>query len=137
MDIVGRAWSRDPDTTSKEADPRTHRAMKEIRTMLLHGEAVHYLWEIPDGAAEHVETLSRTARSVSALGWGIDMVVGAASVLSTAEVDRLVGERWLPMGGAGAEGLRVPVQSSYDDLKVRHAAFLARIGPDGFVVLPR
>lgn len=136
MDIAGRAWVRDPDTTAKEADPRTHRALKEIRPVRLQGEAVHYVWEMPTEASEHVEAISRTARSLSALGWGIDMVVGDAVVLSASEVQRLAGERWLPVENASSDGLRVPVPSSYADLKMRHARFLVRMGNDGFVAPP-
>ncbi len=136
MDIVGRAWIRDPDTTAKEVDPRTHRTMKEIGPVLLRGDAVHYVWAIPEGPSEHVEAISCSARSLSALGWGIDMVVGDASVLSAGEVDRLVGERWLPAGDTSDNGLRAPVRSSYEDLKARHAGFVARMGRDGFVAPP-
>src|SRR3954447_8120328 len=85
MDIAGRAWVRDPDTSAKEADPRTHRTMKEIRPVLLSGEAVHYVWPLAAGGSAHVDTITRTARSLSALGWGIDVVVGDASLVSAAE----------------------------------------------------
>ena len=52
MDIAARAWVRDPETTAKEADPRTHRTMKEIRPVLLRDEAVHYVWPIAVEASE-------------------------------------------------------------------------------------
>ena len=136
MDIVGRAWSRDPDTTAKEADPRTHRTMKEIRPVLLRGEAVHYVWPLPDGDSGHVAALSRSAQSISALGWGIDMAIGQASLLPAGDVDQLQGERWLPAPGASGDGLRVPVRNSYEDLKARYQGFITRMSSDGFVAPP-
>jgi CRISPR-associated protein Csb2 len=136
MDIAARAWVRDPDTTAKEADPRTHRTMKEIRPVLLSDEAVHYLWPLTAEAPEHIDAISRTARSLSALGWGIDVVVGDASLISAAEVEELPGEQWLPVANASGDGLRVPVSSSFADLKRRHTAFVTRIGKEGFVAPP-
>jgi CRISPR-associated protein Csb2 len=136
MDIAARAWVRDPDTTAKEADPRTHRTMKEIQPVLLSDEAVHYLWPLTAEAPKHVDAISRTARSLSALGWGIDVVVGDASLISAAEVEQLPGEQWLPVTHATGDGLRVPVRSSFTDLKRRHAGFVTRIGKDGFVAPP-
>jgi CRISPR-associated protein Csb2 len=136
MDIAGRAWVRDPDTTAKEADPRTHRAMKEVRPVLLGDEAVHYVWPITGDASEHIDAISRSARSLSALGWGIDVVVADASLVSASEVERIPGERWLAVGQSSANGLRVPVRNSFSDLKRRYEAFVARIGKDGFVAPP-
>jgi CRISPR-associated protein Csb2 len=136
MDIAGRAWVRDPDTTAKEADPRTHRTMKEIRPVRLSDEAVHYVWTIAAAAPEHIDAISRAARSLSALGWGIDVVVGDASLVSASEVERIPGERWCAVGNSSGNGLRVPVRNSFEDLKRRHEGFAARIGEDGFVAPP-
>jgi CRISPR-associated protein Csb2 len=136
MDIAGRAWVRDPDTTAKEADPRTHRTMKEIRAVLLDDEAVHYVWPITVDASEHIDAISRAARSLSALGWGIDVVVGDASLASASEVESISGERWLAVRSPSGDGLRVPVRNSFSDLKRRHEGFVARIGKDGFVAPP-
>ena len=136
MDIVGRLLSLDPDTTVKDADPRTHRTMKEIRPVLLSGEAVHYVWPLPDGDSQHLAALSRSAQSISALGWGIDMVIGQASLLPAAEVDKLQGVRWLPVPSASGSGLRVPVRNSYEDLKARYQGFITRMKSDGFLAPP-
>jgi CRISPR-associated protein Csb2 len=136
MDIAGRAWVRDPDTTAKEADPRTHRTMKEFRPVVLADEAVHYVWPIPMAVAEHIDAISQAARSLSALGWGIDVVVADAALVSSDDVERIAGEKWLPTGNVSGEGLRLPVRNSFADLKRRHAGFIARIGKDGFVAPP-
>jgi CRISPR-associated protein Csb2 len=110
--------------------------MKEICLVLLRGEAVHYLWPVPDGDSQHVAALSRSAQSISALGWGIDMVIGQASLLSADDVETLLGERWLPAPDADGEALRVPVRNSYEDLKARYEGFITRMGNDGFVAPP-
>jgi CRISPR-associated protein Csb2 len=136
MDIAGRAWVKDPDTTAKEADPRTHRTMKELRPMLLSGEAVHYVWRVSGEVPEHVAAITRSARGLSALGWGIDMVVGDAVVLKETEVEELAGERWLPVSSGSEDGLRVPIPRSYDDLRRHHVGFVARMGKDGFMAPP-
>src|SRR3972149_12203852 len=81
MDIVARAWVRGNDSNSGDANPATHRTMKTVRpTRLLGGDAVHYLWPLADSFTEdvrgYVEALADAARSIVALGWGIDLVVG-------------------------------------------------------------
>lgn len=136
MDIPARIWLRDPETVAGDADPRKHRTMKEIQPISMRGEAVHYVWPIGNVQLEHVEAITRSARCLSALGWGIDMVVGDVSLLSAADVDRLEGQRWLPAAGVSGDGLRVPVRGSSEDLKIRHAGFVARMGRDGFVAPP-
>ncbi|MFZ1889316.1 MAG: type I-U CRISPR-associated protein Csb2 [Candidatus Binataceae bacterium] len=136
MDIVAGAWCRGNYSNSGDANPATHRTMKAVRpTLLLDGSAVHYLWPLHDPIGGevrgHVEALQEVARSVVALGWGIDMAVGHATVLSDDQVSALPGERWLPYSTSVADGLRVPVPGTLNDLVHRHQRFLARLGPDG------
>ena len=141
MDIVAKAWCRGNDSNSGDANPATHRTMKAVRpTLLIGGDAVHYLWLLNDPLTEevraHVETLADVARSVVALGWGIDMAVGNATLVSDEQVDALSGERWLPGASATGDGLRVAVQGTLDALIHRHERFLNRLGPDGFTASP-
>lgn len=136
MDIVGRAWSRGADSKSGDANPATHRTMKTVRpTLLAGGNAVHYLWPLPEPVPEatrrNVDVLCGVARNVVVLGWGIDTVVGHGAILSDEEVEALVGERWLPGTESLEEGLRVPGAGTLDDLIHRHERFLTRLGPDG------
>lgn len=136
MDIVAKAWCRGNYSNSGDANPATHRTMKAVRpTLLLDGAAVHYLWPLHDpireGVSGHVEALQEIARSVVVLGWGIDMAVGHATVLSDDQVSALPGERWLPYSTSVADGLRVSVPGTLNDLVHRHQRFLARLGPDG------
>ncbi|MGH6802440.1 MAG: type I-G CRISPR-associated protein Csb2, partial [Methyloceanibacter sp.] len=141
MDIVARAWCRGNDSNTGDANPATHRTMKAVRpTLLIDGDTVHYLWLLTDPLTEevraNVETLSDAARSVVALGWGIDMAVGHAALVSDEQVDALSGERWLPSAGATGDGLRVPVHGTLSALVHRHERFLTRLGPDGFTAPP-
>ncbi len=140
MDIVAKAWAKGNEFGSGDADPRTHRAMKAVRPALLDGDAVHYVWRVAepeDGdAALHIGALSETARSIAALGWGINFAVGHAQVLSEREAEALEGERWLPGGEGSADGLRVPLMGTLQEILGRHERFLRRITKDGFVPPP-
>jgi CRISPR-associated protein Csb2 len=140
MDIVASAWVRGNDSNSKDADPRTHRTMKTVRpTHLMGGDTVHFLWLFPEEPTreEHayVEVLVGLARSVVALGWGVDMVAGSAAVLSDLQADKLHGERWLP-SARGNDGWRLPVIGTLDALIDRHQRFLKRLGDDGDFTAP-
>ncbi|MGC1721254.1 MAG: type I-U CRISPR-associated protein Csb2, partial [Isosphaeraceae bacterium] len=77
-----------------------------------------------------------TARSITHLGWGVDMVAACASVISGEDADKLQGERWRPTGDAAAMGLRVPIEGTLDNLVARHGAFLGRVRQDGFHPVP-
>lgn len=139
MDLVGRAWSRGNLFGGGDANPATHRAMKTVRpTRLVDGVALHYLWELPDPLSDeirgHVETLGAAARSIVALGWGIDLVAGNGSILSAEDANRLPGERWRPTTDSAAQGLRVPTPGTLDALVHRHDAFLHRL--DGGTLIP-
>jgi CRISPR-associated protein Csb2 len=139
MDVVAKAWSRGNDTDRGDADPRTHRTMKTVRPLWLEGECVSFVWDIgsdPTSVAAHVERLTQLARSVSAFGWGVDVVVGDASVLNTAEVEALAGERWVPGESDSVDGLRVHVEGTLEELVSRYAAFTRRLGLEGFSAPP-
>lgn len=140
MDIVAKAWCRGNYSNSGDASPATHRTMKAVRPILLSDGAAMFIWPLPDPLTdeirEHTQALSGIARSVVALGWGMDMAVGHGSILSDTEAEGLKGERWLPVSDARNGGLRVPVRGTLEDLIRRHQRFLARLGPDGFVPPP-
>lgn len=140
MDIVARSWCRGNYSNSRDASPAAHRTMKTVHLTLLSDAATMFIWPLPDPlpdvVREHTQALSGIARSVAALGWGIDMAVGHGSILSNVEAEGLKGERWLPLVDARNGGLRVPVRGTLKDLISRHQRFLARFGPDGFVPPP-
>jgi CRISPR-associated protein Csb2 len=136
MDIVANAWSRGNDSNSGDANPATHRTMKSVRRTLVTGGPVHYLWPLSDPVSQeiraHAEALSGIARNVVALGWGVDLAVGNGATVSHEQMLALVGERWVPGIQASGDGLRAPVDGTFDALTNRHQQFLNRLGPDGF-----
>jgi CRISPR-associated protein Csb2 len=138
MDKVGAAWSRGNLYGQGDANPATHRAMKTVRpTHLVDGETVYYLWPLsaePSNAVlSHVERLQTMARRLVALGWGIDLVVGNARILSEEQLPH--GVRWFS-GSRGSSPLRTPVAGTLHALTRRHDAFLNRLADDRFSPVP-
>jgi len=137
MDLVGRAWSRGAYHGSGDANPATHRTMKTVRPIrMVGGETIRYLWpltadaELDDGA---INALTTAARRLVALGWGVDLVFGNADVGEMREEPPLDAETWRPANGTGSVTLRTPIRGSLQALQDRHAAFLTRLGSEGFV----
>jgi CRISPR-associated protein Csb2 len=141
MDIVAKAWCRGNDSNKGDASPATHRTLKGMRPVHLQtDDAVHYLWPLQaplsDEIHDQVETLVRCARSVSALGWGIDMAIGDAGIFTVDQAKVLTGEKWLPSSAISSEGLRVPVPGTLENLSKRHNGFLKRLEGDKFTPPP-
>jgi CRISPR-associated protein Csb2 len=133
-DRAAASWAR-----GGEADLSNYRTEKDVRPLRLGGDCLHYVYEVDDGdpgLVEHRETLFAATRSMSHLGWGIDMVTANAEVITKDGASRLGGERWSPSGELAANRLRVAREGTLDDLMDRHAAFLQRIGAGGFVPVP-
>lgn len=132
-DKVAKSW-RGGNAAASIADYRTE---KDVRpTHLRGGDAVHYLYPLPDGGCPHLEVLSAAARSITHLGWGVDMVAGNAAVITDEEARKLPGERWQPVESLSTEGLRVPRDGTLADLSMKHEAFLNRLSCDGFKPVP-
>lgn len=133
-DKVAKSWAGG-NATASIADYRTE---KDVRPTHLAGDAVHYLYPIADPAefAKHKETLVAAARSVTHLGWGVDMVAGNAAELTEDEVAKLAGERWEPTADASATQLRVPRAGTLEKLMDKHTAFLNRLSGEGFKPVP-
>lgn len=129
-DKVAKSWSG-----GREASIADYRVEKDVRPVRLSGEAVHYIFPITADDLSDFDILERTARSITHLGWGIDMVAGNATILPDDGVARLAGERWEPDKNR-TNGYRVPTQGSLDDLTKKHEAFLRRVGPEGFNPVP-
>ncbi|TMQ05858.1 MAG: type I-U CRISPR-associated protein Cas5/Cas6 [Deltaproteobacteria bacterium] len=116
-DDVARAWSKGND-----ASLANYRTEKDIRSMRLDGEAVHYIFRADDEVELHVAMLCAAARSMTHLGWGIDMVAGDAG----RGTDGISGERWIP-GKPGGRMLRCAISGTLNALERRHAQFLQRL----------
>ncbi len=118
-----------------ELDKVPKRTEKVVRSTHLLGEAIHYLFELPAGECPHLEILRTAARSITHLGWGIDMAVGDATIIDAVQATELEGIRWHP-SSAGGIPLRVPKVGTLDDLARKHTDFLSRITEDGFRPVP-
>jgi CRISPR-associated protein Csb2 len=127
-----------PDNDSDRKFDRQERltAKPVCPTLLLDHSPIHYLWPLSDPLSDevriHVEAFPHIARGVVALGWGVDITVGDAALISEDQADALEGERWLPSNAPGGDGLRVPREGTLNALIRRYETFLDRLGPDGF-----
>ena len=137
-DLAAGAWSRGDTTrivkrTEKDVRP-THLTAKNDEFA-----AVHYLYPVADADPEfaiHKATLVTAARSVTHLGWGVDMVAGNAVEMTEEEAAKLAGERWRPAKDASATQLRAPRAGTLEKLMEKHTAFLGRLSGDGFKPVP-
>jgi CRISPR-associated protein Csb2 len=134
-DRVGKSWSR-----GNEASIADFRTEKTIRPMLFHNEeAFHYLWPLVNalnGLNEHRDILFPAIRSITHVGWGVDLVVADATVLNEADVLILKGQRYFSADDDAGCPLRVPQRGTLDDLENHHRAFLNRVSGDGFAPVP-
>jgi CRISPR-associated protein Csb2 len=124
-----------PQFKKGAVDSTPKRTEKVVRPTHLSDEAVHYLYPLTPEGCPHLEVLKAAARSVTHLGWGIDMVAADATVISQDDADKLSGHRWrtVPAGGVS---LRVPKAGTLADLMRKHEAFLGRLSADGFKPVP-
>ena len=129
-DKVAASWSK-----GRDADIAAYRTEKDVRPMHLSGEAIHYLYPLPNGQCPYSDVLTAAARSITHLGWGVDMVAADASIMPSEQVVALVGHRWQPTP-VGGTPLRVPTEGTLDDLMRKHEAFLKRLSGDGFRPVP-
>ena len=134
-DLVGKSWSRGGDDSMAN-----YRSEKTVRpTLLQEGEAVHYLWPLAgatDELANYCDILFTSVRSITHVGWGVDIVVADASVLNEADAAQLQGKRYSPTDEETDRTLRVPQHGTLDDLENRHHAFLNRVSEDDFAPVP-
>jgi CRISPR-associated protein Csb2 len=116
-DDVARAWSKGNDASLAK-----YRTEKDVRPMRLHGEAVHYVFHSDDDMESYFPVLCTAARSMTHLGWGIDMVAGDAD----RGTEGITGERWIP-GKPGGRTLRCAISGTLRALERRHAQFIRRL----------
>lgn len=135
-DIVAKSWIKGGDK-----DISNFRSEKFIRSTHVRGgdgfPTVHYLWPLTNELDLTTATqLFSSVRAISQFGWGIDLVVADASIVSEAEAEQIAGVRWRPSESSGGQSLRVPIQGTYDDLQHRYHAFLNRVSLESNVFRP-
>lgn len=137
LDLVAKAWSK--GNTPKKG-PNELKTMKTVYPALFSQEcglaAVHYLYTIPEGSFSHFKSLQTAARSITHLGWGIDMVAGNAEILSQNQIAELPGDVWNPSLDQLGTPLRVPIAGTLDNLLTKYQKFLNRLFQGGYNPVP-
>lgn len=137
MDLVGKAWAKGNYFGTGDASPATHRTMKTVRPIhLVDGDTVHYLWPLDDPASAPINVLACAAQRLVALGWGIDLVVGRAGRVTSADLTEIPGQMWKPTVAMTSLTLRTPRPGALQALEERYRAFLNRMGDDGLIPVP-
>lgn len=96
---------------------------------------VHYIWDISDAPTAPMDRIRVAARSLTTLGWGIDMAFADARSVDPSELQELKGVRWYPKkrDGQFEDTLRIPTydndtgECTLCDLRHCHSTFINRI----------
>lgn len=96
---------------------------------------VHYVWDASGKDDCPIADIERAARSLTTLGWGIDMAFADARLADEPELQKLKGIRWYPkkQDWPFRDTLRVPTynaelsECTLCDLRHCHSTFLNRI----------
>lgn len=128
LDIPAHAWSQG----KPGKDPAKLKALKSVRPIGLiesqeSSDTLFYLYPLASEACPYLETLTATARSMTHLGWGTDVIVGDVCIVESKEVSTLSGIRWHPVATQTGTNLRAPIVGTLDALNQRHHAFLDRL----------
>lgn len=111
--------------------PSELKTLKPVRPVFMKDSTVYYLYPLSTYEQSHVRTLTSTARTMSHLGWGIDLVAADASVVDRTQSMKIPGETWKPADGLSGIPLRVPIRGTLAELSSRHEEFRNRITGDG------
>ncbi|MEQ1903857.1 MAG: type I-U CRISPR-associated protein Csb2 [Pirellulaceae bacterium] len=139
MDSPARFWAKgqEPKKPHRPIDLRPLKTVRPIRLMVDDDDqaTVRYYFPLANDQCPHFDVLKSAARSITHLGWGIDMVAADAEVISEADAQQLSGERW-QVAQSGGVALRVPKSGTLDDLMRKHEDFLNRLTDEGFKPVP-
>lgn len=131
MDIIWKAWANGGKAPKSEEELRI---LKDVTPHVIEHDAdslptVRYVWDIADADEAHARRVAVLARSLLALGHGIDMVAGAGEIVSCESVCSMPGERICPVaeGNGGGTFMRVPAPGFLRDLQDTYRRFCGRI----------
>lgn len=131
--------SNDGDNPKKRDRQDRLAAKPTIPTLMLLGPddkpEVHYLWDVDGRSDVPLDRIRDVARSLTTLGWGVDMAFADARTITELNAQELLGVRWHPKPKVwrGEGMLRVPTatedidESTLCDLKHCHQTAIARI----------
>src|SRR5262249_50812747 len=90
LDVVATAWSRRQEPRKQPNELKTMKTVRPTRLIVSKDNpaTIHYLFPLADRKCPHLEGLTVAARSITHLGWGIDMVAANAAVISEADADK-------------------------------------------------
>lgn len=120
----------------KKPDRQSRLTGKTFRpTLMLDPPVIHYIWPINKCDSATEKKIRDAARSLTTLGWGIDLAYADAQLIGSDKIKELFGVRWYPRKGVLQDSglLRVPVvdpdtqQNTLSDLKRAHRSALDRI----------
>ena len=131
-DLMTAAWARGDTETSMAK----FRVEKDVLPLNLHGDCIRFLFPLPDGDCVHFDVLRAAARSITHLGWGIDMVAGDAEIITDEQVATLPGEVWRPTSSQSGTALRLPTEGTFNALLEKHQKFLGRLSGGVFRPVP-
>ena len=132
--------NNDGDSEKCQKNPEKCRIAKHTEPTLFLLERdqkpeVHYVWDIRDHPDAPIERIRDAARSLTTLGWGIDMAFADADREDETKLQTLKGIRWHPKPGVWRNDgmLRTPVadadtgQCTLCDLRHCHETTMNRI----------
>lgn len=131
-DLVTMAWARGNDDFKFSS---LNEGKDVLPSRLLHSDTIQFLYPLPNSDCPHLKTLLSATRSITHLGWGINMVACNLEIISQESADKLTGNRWVPVEGA-SKGYRVPISGTLESLLIKHKAFLSRLDLGGFKPVP-
>jgi CRISPR-associated protein Csb2 len=120
----------------KKPDRQSRLKGKTLRpTLMLDPPVIHYLWPADKCDSEKEKKIRDAVRSLTTLGWGIDMAYADAQLIGSDKIKDLFGVRWYPRRGVLQDSglLRVPVvdpdtqDNTLCDLKRAYQSALKRI----------
>lgn len=134
--VITRFVPNNDADAPKKSDRQSRLTDKTFRpTLMLDPPVVHYVWPVDKCDPETAKRIREAARSLTTLGWGIDMAYADAQLIGNDTIKKLFGVRWYPRKGVLQDSglLRVPVvdqdthENTLCDLKRVHQSALNRI----------